>query len=610
MGNSNTMYRILFFLFVSLTAIAQVPKTIEVRNNCINQCNNCTDAPAGTVFEIRDTYPASATYVWDFGDGSFSTSTEPYHIYPNPGRYIVKLNSTTLSNGCSVLDSIEVESLIQPSATAVSDTNLGCKPLNVNFNNLSQNADFYTWNFGNNNYSSVFIPSHTYMNSGIFNGSLIAFNLNGCKDTSFFNINVNPKPDANFNFFNIDTCVLPISYSFQNTSSINCDYLWDFGDSSSSTFSSPNNTYSTNGQYLVSLYIDNIYGCRDTNQQLINIDTVPFSSFVLDTSSGCIPLAVNFSNNSTNSNFYNWYFGDGNFSSQNSPTYSYFNPGNYQIKLITQDLNGCEDSSFKNIIIYPEPTSDFTINSTNPCFQPVLTSYNNNSLGANYFIWDFGNGLTSNLTSPSLNFDSIANYNISLIAGNSYGCEDTMVQAFNVYQQPSANFSTILDTICLRDSILLVSQSLYEDSIIWNLNGFSFGASNDTSILITSPGFYNLELYALNNNGFCVDTAVLNSGIQVLPSPVADFSVSPVNGCIPLLNVNFVNLSLSADNYIWDFGDYQKLKGAYEIEKKVGNELILNKDSSKKIVAIAVKEYFTKVCKVIKTDQFITRLIH
>ena len=149
-------------------------------------------------------------------------------------------------------------------------------------------------------------------------------------------------------------------------------------------------------------------------------------------------------------------------------------------------MNGCEDSSFNNIIIYPEPTSDFTINSTNPCFQPVLTSYNNNSLGANYFIWDFGNGLTSNLTSPSLNFDSIANYNISLIAGNSYGCEDTMVQAFNVYQQPSANFSTILDTICLRDSILLASQSLYEDSIIWNLNGFSFGASNDTSILISS----------------------------------------------------------------------------------------------------------------------------
>jgi hypothetical protein len=46
------------------------------------------------------------------------------------------------------------------------------------------------------------------------------------------------------------------------------------------------------------------------------------------------------------------------------------------------------------------------------------------------------------------------------------------------------------------------------------------------------------------------------------------------------------------NNYIWDFGDYQKLKGAYEIDKKVGNELILNKNSSKRIVPIAAKEYF------------------
>lgn len=48
------------------------------------------------------------------------------------------------------------------------------------------------------------------------------------------------------------------------------------------------------------------------------------------------------------------------------------------------------------------------------------------------------------------------------------------------------------------------------------------------------------------------------------------------------------------NNYIWDFGEYQKLKGAYEVDKKIGNELILNKDSSKRIVAIAVREYFTK----------------
>ena len=43
-------------------------------------------------------------------------------------------------------------------------------------------------------------------------------------------------------------------------------------------------------------------------------------------------------------------------------------------------------------------------------------------------------------TSPNFNYDSIGTYTISLIAGNSYGCEDTNYQTFNVYQQPQAIF--------------------------------------------------------------------------------------------------------------------------------------------------------------------------
>ncbi len=89
------MYRILLFLFVSLSAIAQVPRTIEVRNNCINQCNNCTDAPAGTVFEIRDVYPASATYLWDFGEGgASSTQRTGVYQYCTPGTKKVSLRVT------------------------------------------------------------------------------------------------------------------------------------------------------------------------------------------------------------------------------------------------------------------------------------------------------------------------------------------------------------------------------------------------------------------------------------------------------------------------------------------------------------------------------------
>jgi gliding motility-associated-like protein len=96
------MLRTLILLFWSITALAQVPRTIEVRNNCITQCNNCTDAPAGTVFEIKDVYPATATYLWDFGEaGATSTARTGVYQYCNPG--VKKVSLQVVSGGVTTV---------------------------------------------------------------------------------------------------------------------------------------------------------------------------------------------------------------------------------------------------------------------------------------------------------------------------------------------------------------------------------------------------------------------------------------------------------------------------------------------------------------------------
>ena len=96
------MLRTLFLLFWSITALAQVPRTIEVRNNCITQCNNCTDAPAGTVFEIKDFYPTTATYLWDFGEaGATSTARTGVYQYCNPG--VKKVSLQVVSGGVTTV---------------------------------------------------------------------------------------------------------------------------------------------------------------------------------------------------------------------------------------------------------------------------------------------------------------------------------------------------------------------------------------------------------------------------------------------------------------------------------------------------------------------------
>jgi len=560
------------------------------------QVINVFPIPQGSFLAINDSVCGTETvqflnsntgssFYWDFGDGNFSTLTQPFNIYTSPGVYNVKLISTSLANGCSIEDSLEVYSLTNPEALFSLDTNIGCLPLVVNFTNSSVNSDYFYWDFGDGSNTSNSNPTYTYNVDGSFTGSLVSSNLNGCQDSVSFLVDVNPKPIASFSYNNIDSCVLPISFSFQNTSSINSNYIWAFGDGDTSTLSSPINSYANNGQFLVDLYVENIFGCKDTAQEAINIDTVPVASFSMDTISGCIPLLVNFSNNSQNSSFFSWDFGDGNFSSSVSPSFIYSVPGNYQIQLLSQDANGCLDSSFSSIHIFPEPLASFSYSNTNSCFQPVFMDLLNTSIGANYYSWDFGNGINSSNTSPNFNYDSIGAYSISLIAGNSYGCEDTTYQSFNVYQQPQAIFDPIQDSICLRDSIVLSSiNSQYQDLITWNLNGSLFNTTNDTTIFIANAGYYYLEMYASNNNGICIDTVALNSGIEVLPSPIADFIISPLDGCKPLIGVDFINQSIAADFYNWDFSNGNTSNsfnanenfyndGIYNISLRVSNSL-------------------------------------
>lgn len=98
----NPMLRTLILLLWSITALAQAPRTIEVRNNCITQCNNCSDAPQGTVFEIKDFYPPTATYLWDFGEaGATSTSRTGVYQYCTPG--LKKVSLQVVSGGVTTV---------------------------------------------------------------------------------------------------------------------------------------------------------------------------------------------------------------------------------------------------------------------------------------------------------------------------------------------------------------------------------------------------------------------------------------------------------------------------------------------------------------------------
>ncbi len=107
----------------------------------------------------------------------------------------------------------------------------------------------------------------------------------------------------------------------------------------------------------------------------------------------------------------------------------------------------------------------------------------------------------------------------------------------------------------LHVNFTAVSSGGSTDSYIWSFGNGQSGTGNPTSSNYPNPGTYSVGLQITNQYGCKMDTFALNY-IHVYPYPAADFQADPWNGSIINPNINFINTSVGATSYTWNFGDY------------------------------------------------------
>lgn len=141
-------------------------------------------------------------------------------------------------------------------------------------------------------------------------------------------------PTAGFNGTSNSGCE-PLTVQFSSTSSANTeDFDWQFpgGTPSSSSIENPTVLYSTPGTYSVTLTVSNSAGSNTATQSnYITVSPLPASGF----SSSILGAIATFTNTSTNASSYLWDFGDGDTSTQISPSHTYANDGTYTVTLIS-----------------------------------------------------------------------------------------------------------------------------------------------------------------------------------------------------------------------------------------------------------------------------------
>ena len=129
----------------------------------------------------------SGDFLWEFGDGSISRDDNTEHTYFDGGSYTVRLRGTNIVGTTLENEKVDyINALTRPLADFLTSTRVVYIPdQEVVFRNLSENATEYFWDFGDGDTSTLFEPSHAYMEEGTYDITLVAINELGCVDTLF-----------------------------------------------------------------------------------------------------------------------------------------------------------------------------------------------------------------------------------------------------------------------------------------------------------------------------------------------------------------------------------------------------------------------------------------
>lgn len=515
-----------------------------------------------------------ATWFWDFGDGNTSTQQNPIHTYQFNGIYDVTLTVTDVNNCVSNELKPGLINLANPQASFTSNATPSCPPVLVTFAGSAITDTAITnwlWDFGDGGFSNVQNPSHSYVLPGQYDVTLIITNGYGCSDTvvSTQHVNILNPPTASFtvsdSFFCAPSTVTFLGTSTPGTSPI-ASYLYTFGNGNTSNNANSTQLYSNPGTYPVSLVVTDVNGCADTASKTIFANPGITADFNSSITSGCVSAAITFVDQTSGTNppvIWQWDFGDGNTANTQFPTHTYSNTGTYTVSLYVEDQNGCSDSIVKPAFIdLTGPVADFLPDSADACPGQTI-SFTDASLPDTTIIawlWNFGDGTTSNVQNPAHAYANPGIYTVSLTITNILGCShtETKINAVQIWNPPFADFLMSDSVGCAPLNVVFTDTSMAGATNIigfqWDFgNGVTFGFPN-ASQTYTNPGNYPIQLIVTDANG-CKDTTSRNLTINGVPVP--EFTSSAQTGCAPKA-INFISQTTGPApivNWFWDFGD-------------------------------------------------------
>jgi len=488
--------------------------------------------------------PGTLNYLWDFGDGNSSTQSDPDYAFNKKGIYSVKLTVKS-SEGCTAVKQ-EADYLNVASYKADFDGPESiCQNNYAVFNIGSSPApDATIWQVDGVQIYSYNNLSYWFNTPGEHTVTLNN-SFGSCTQSISKNITVKESPAIT----GIDAtatakCNGITSYQFADHTAGAVKWEWDFNHrydppNISSNLQSPVYTFEPGGFYPVLLRVTNAAGCSSNFTR--NIATPVYYVNIVTTGNAGLtscedPLTETFAANTNQVlTAYEWNFGDGESSTEASPTHTYTKPGRYTVSLQYTTQEGCTGrvSNPGYISIYPKVDYDFAASATTVCgTTQILFNASPDNPDVINWSWDFGDNAGYGPSGPNYyhSYSQAGTYTVKLYI---WGVCQAVVT--------KENYITVVDLFAKISNISNSCEGTHGEvsftqtarnavSLTWN-----FG---DGSTLTTGPdqltvkhiykqtGSYNVTLTASNNQ--CSQTDYNKAYVLLKQKPVLTASASIV----------------------------------------------------------------------------------
>ena len=169
----------------------------------------------------------------------------------------------------------------------------------------------------------------------------------------------------------------------------------------------------------------------------------------------------------------------------------------------------------QTINVYLTPTAIGSTTDTSGC-SPYVSTFTNNSIFSDTYLWNFGNAVTSTDSTPTYTYNVGGIYTVSLIAYNHFGCSDTMVfpYSINVYQTPNAQFTPSATSGCTDLTVAFNNNSTDTINSIyaWNLGAGGLSNVFSPTYTYTDSSVNNISLIVCKRTCVRCATARIKSG--------------------------------------------------------------------------------------------------